>query len=860
MILNSDVAVIEMPCKGVAVMRRRHDNWINATQILKVAGFDKPQRTRVLEREVQKGTHEKIQGGYGKYQGTWVPLDIGISISKRFGVDHLLAPLLKFEQSADNSPPQAPKHLSSLSGKAKIAKAASDAAIHAQALQFASGITSCSNTGRKTNNSIANFDPGTAIVLAKKPATKPNGSRATASKSRKLKNVASIEVTKPSNSHPNDLIVPASNRSQLSRQPENSLEERDLSLSPYPSDIGSSSITPSPVEDLLVPYPSRDKGKAREVSGYGDDDLEALNGRKRKYEETPNVEDYNNPTNDQQLSYIQPESPTSAKYAGLILDYFVSKSSQIPEFLINPPEDFDPNVMIDDDGHTALHWACAMGRIKIVKLLLTCGADIFRANNAGQTALMRAVMFTNNYDLRKFPQLFESFHRSTINIDKNDRTVFHYAIDIALQKGKLRAARYYLETILNRLSEYPKELADILNFQDEDGETALTLAAKCRSKRLIKILLDHGADLKIVNREGKSAEDYIMEDENFRALSPVSFTPQPIDFNQSYYNTHPSNQNATAGNARQPTSSVTLPGTVTIDLGYSETSRKLTKEALPQLRDLIESLASSFDSEAREKEHDLNQANSLLRSIQAELLDGQKKILNCESMLSDFNEKKEVLAGLELDLNEKLRKRYRFGWEKYVRDEEEREKDYRQKLRSLEAEKLFKEHQQLTLKNQSLNSCTDRSSEQIVLTEVSEKIKRLEEENSDLGVLLRIPTDIGEECNQLRSKISLLCTERSKLFTEFISLASDNSVTEQEGGSEEADVGIDPKHRTMSGNRLNNYRRLISLGCGGIGLDEVDEVIESLNEGIEVSTVSGVDGNDDSTPLSNETAPTQTTS
>lgn len=50
-------------------MRRRVDGWLNATQILKVAGFDKPQRTRVLEREVQKGTHEKVQGGYGKYQG-----------------------------------------------------------------------------------------------------------------------------------------------------------------------------------------------------------------------------------------------------------------------------------------------------------------------------------------------------------------------------------------------------------------------------------------------------------------------------------------------------------------------------------------------------------------------------------------------------------------------------------------------------------------------------------------------------------------------------------------------------------------------------------------------------------------------
>jgi hypothetical protein len=45
------------------------DDWINATHILKAAAYDKPTRTRILEREVQKGVHEKVQGGYGKYQG-----------------------------------------------------------------------------------------------------------------------------------------------------------------------------------------------------------------------------------------------------------------------------------------------------------------------------------------------------------------------------------------------------------------------------------------------------------------------------------------------------------------------------------------------------------------------------------------------------------------------------------------------------------------------------------------------------------------------------------------------------------------------------------------------------------------------
>lgn len=65
----SNVPVYELTVESNHVMRRRSDDWINATHILKVADYDKPARTRILEREVQKGVHEKVQGGYGKYQG-----------------------------------------------------------------------------------------------------------------------------------------------------------------------------------------------------------------------------------------------------------------------------------------------------------------------------------------------------------------------------------------------------------------------------------------------------------------------------------------------------------------------------------------------------------------------------------------------------------------------------------------------------------------------------------------------------------------------------------------------------------------------------------------------------------------------
>ncbi|KAI0179419.1 ANK-repeat protein MBP1 [Hypoxylon sp. FL1284] len=93
------------------VMRRRQDDWINATHILKAAGFDKPARTRILEREVQKDVHEKIQGGYGKYQGTWIPLEAGEHLAQRNNVYDRLRPIFEYVPGPQ-SPPPAPRHAS----------------------------------------------------------------------------------------------------------------------------------------------------------------------------------------------------------------------------------------------------------------------------------------------------------------------------------------------------------------------------------------------------------------------------------------------------------------------------------------------------------------------------------------------------------------------------------------------------------------------------------------------------------------------------------------------------------------------------------------------------------------------------
>lgn len=98
--MYSGVKVIEMTIRGVSVMRRRNDSSFNATQILKIAGLDKAKRTKLLEREVHTGAHEKVQGGYGKFQGTWIPYDRAVALSQQYGVYEDLKPLFLFNVSS----------------------------------------------------------------------------------------------------------------------------------------------------------------------------------------------------------------------------------------------------------------------------------------------------------------------------------------------------------------------------------------------------------------------------------------------------------------------------------------------------------------------------------------------------------------------------------------------------------------------------------------------------------------------------------------------------------------------------------------------------------------------------------------
>ncbi|KAG6901547.1 hypothetical protein C0995_010657 [Termitomyces sp. Mi166 len=731
-------------CKGVAVMRRRADSWLNATQILKVAGFDKPQRTRVLEREVQKGEHEKVQGGYGKYQGptispsltrqatdanptitgTWIPLERGLSLAKQYNCETLLRPIIDFQPAA-KSPPLAPKHL-------------------------------VASTTRPT----------------RRPPTAESSST-----------VSMIHTRSSRRAAPGGADDDSDHETLSARGSE------DGSMTPSPSEASSSSRTPSPIHSPAPSYVS---------VGHGDDRHAATSkSRRNRYRRTAD-DQYDNDSDGEQNGIGDARS-----YGDQILEYFISDTTQIPPILISPPPDFDPNMAIDDDGHTALHWACAMGRIRIVKLLLTAGADIFKVNKAGQTPLMRSVMFANNYDVRKFPELYELLHRSTLNIDNYNRTLFHHIVDVAMSKGKSHAARYYMETVLTRLADYPKELADVINFQDEDGETALTMAARCRSKRLVKLLIDHGADPKLVNNDGKSTEDYIIEDERFRS-SPV---PPSRANSMSFRNAQAAYPPPNAG----PNYSFAPSNGDRPPLHHSVAAQRASTRCVNDMTSMLDSLAAAFDQELKDKERDMTQAHALLGNIQGEILDNQRAVSSLKTQAEGLSQAKETLRNLETELHAKMGRRYRLGWEKWVKDEELREAAIREAADG----KLIATD--ITTSYRIEEDMATGAGSDLEKTQSKRKVGSQVEDISDLVALhADIPTnpdELHKACEALREELAQIRKRRKITFEELVSF--------------QAEAG--------TSGRMAEYRRLIGAGCGGVPPSEVDQVLGML---LEVSSLS----------------------
>jgi hypothetical protein len=151
------------------------------------------------------------------------------------------------------------------------------------------------------------------------------------------------------------------------------------------------------------------------------------------------------------------------------------------------------NQEIDDQGHTPLHWAAALGRISILNLLLSLGGDVFRKNCSGETPLMLVVMNSNAFDQKVFPRLLSKLALSIPMKDKQGRTALHRIVQKSID-GSDPSAKYYLQCFIEYIQHYyPQtgsnlEGAYLLEIPDSKGETALSMASKAGAHDILSNL------------------------------------------------------------------------------------------------------------------------------------------------------------------------------------------------------------------------------------------------------------------------------------------------------------------------------------------------------------------------------------
>ncbi|KAF2278728.1 apses-domain-containing protein [Westerdykella ornata] len=534
----SNVPVYEFNVGGNHVMRRRADDWINATHILKVADFDKPARTRILEREVQKGIHEKVQGGYGKYQGTWVPLHEGRMLAERNGVLDKLAPILDFIPG-DRSPPPAPKHATAASSRPKPARAAAAPA------------------RRTTNAFMANSQ------------------------------------SQVSEDHYDD----SQRHSQLYRDgtPDNETVISESMLGD---------------QDMM------------DASQY------STGSRKRK----------------RGSDHMSLQDQQHQIWADALLDYFVlldSKSSFVapPE----PPPNVNLDRAIDEKGHSAMHWAAAMGDVEVVKELIRRGARTDCVSNNLETPLMRAVMFTNNYDKQTMPSMVKILQSTVVRTDWFGSTVFHHIAATTSSSNKLVCARYYLDCIINKLLETWKsdEVVRLLDMQDKNGDTALHIAARNGARKCVRALLGRSVNTNIVNNKGETADDLLRMMNTHRRTgalhrqaSSSPFAPPPERING-----HGLFENGAGPLAPLPFSALRTQEPTQY---RSQTASLLMNKVAPKLLEKCEELAMAYEAELQEKEAESLDAERVVKRREAELAAIRKQTA----------ELLEASNGMHMDLND----------------------------------------------------------------------------------------------------------------------------------------------------------------------------------------------------------------
>ncbi|KAI0195479.1 hypothetical protein F4808DRAFT_452857 [Astrocystis sublimbata] len=591
----SGVDVYEMEVNNVAVMRRRNDSWLNATQILKVAKIDKGKRTKILEKEIQTGDHEKVQGGYGKYQGTWIHFDRGVEVCKQYHVEELLRPLLTYDMGQDGG----------IAGQGDFNTPTKEQAMAAQRKRMYSA-----GTEGHTNGTSATF-------------FKSISSTATNA-------VAAITKARRDSPGPRSRNKPTRPPS-FSRNP--SMQAMDeIPINSQQSFNADYPIDPFYATQTMQVFDEPPRKRQRVITpsesfGYASQSMQHIYANEFPGSPTEPNESFvysqaGIHLHDLETNFLPPLpfdlSPDGERKRNMLMALFMDKGGNDIERIPTPtlqaltPPDLD--APIDATSNTALHWAATLARIHLLGELIAAGANPSRVNASGETALMRASAVTNNLDQGTFSNLLDVLG-DTIDIrDNRGRTVLHHIALSSAVRGRSQSSRYYLErllewvvrqgsapssqtTVANGTEAAPKLtigrfMGEIVNAQDKSGDTALGIASRVGNRSIISQLIEVGADPNIANAAGLRPSDFGVGEK-----SEVAADGAEVD------------------------------GAAPVkDVGSGNQTRESTDDIITSMTHLLNETANSFQIDVKSKQADLDVLHSQLRNESTDLSDAKKTL------------------------------------------------------------------------------------------------------------------------------------------------------------------------------------------------------------------------------------------
>ena len=526
--------MFECTINNFPLMRRCSDNWVNATQILKCCNFPKAKRTKILEKGVQQGLHQKIQGGYGRFQGTWIPLIDAQRLATSYGLPPDAAPVLFFDPSDP-----------SLDIQRKAKEVNKDGTPVKR--KYVKKKKPDGTTPKK-----AKLETGLPLGAPAFPDFNPTDmSRMSSQLSQQYANNPQLPMQFQMNPGfnqqefaMNNNIIPGVGQNQpMPNDYQNYLLPMQMppttQNNTHPSSVQAQALGPqqhpqqqprfNPQLQFNYPYQQQQQQQQQQQPIAHPYVMGQFHHSKipssQSTNETNWSHDENNKDSDTSMSSNEEYKhgkPTEESYSSQLLRFFGEENSTIPYFIHNPPYDFNINEAIDDEGHTPLHWAASIGNYAMIHLLIIKGANPLVVNNYGLNPLSKLVSFNNCYELNNFPEVLDDLELCLINTDINGRTPLHYLCQFSKVSSKYESLRYYLEVILNKLNSLTDNnsnnksinlIKNVIDHQDVNGDTCLHLCARAGCSKLVKYLLSYDARDDLMNANQETAKYLIMKND-----------------------------------------------------------------------------------------------------------------------------------------------------------------------------------------------------------------------------------------------------------------------------------------------------------------------------------------------------------